>query len=75
VRHSLPYTDLTHLTLDERARFVGDAPLEYSHSLGEQIGGQLATGFVLTHFAEAPHHAGLTAKYMPGYYATRAVKQ
>ncbi len=74
-RHSLPYTDLTHLTPDERARFIGDAPLEYSHSLVEQIGGQLAAGFVLTDFAEAPHHAGLTAKYMPGYYATRAVKQ
>jgi SAM-dependent methyltransferase len=74
VRHSLPYSDLTHMTADERARFVGDGPLEYSHSLAAQIGGQLAAGFVLTAFAEAPHHAGITATYMPGYYATRAVK-
>ncbi len=74
VRHSLPYSDLTHLTADERVRLVGDAPLEYSHTLAEQIGGQLAAGFVLTAFAEAPHHAGLTAKYMPGYFATRAAK-
>lgn len=74
VRHSLPYSDLTHLSADERARFGAEAPLEYSHTLAEQVGGQLAAGFVLTHFAEAPHHAGLTAKYMPGYFATRAVK-
>jgi hypothetical protein len=39
-----------------------------------QIGGQLAAGFVLTHFVEGPHHSDLTAKYMPGYFATRAVK-
>ncbi len=23
---------------------------------------------------EAPHHADATARYMPGYFATRAVK-
>jgi SAM-dependent methyltransferase len=74
VRHTLPYADLTHMTAGERARFVGDGPLEYSHSLGEQIGGQLAAGFVLTAFAEAPHHAGITAQYMSGYFATRAEK-
>jgi hypothetical protein len=56
------------------ARLLGDAPLEYSHTLTEQIGGQIAAGFVLQAFVEAPHHAGLTAKYMSGYFATRAVK-
>ena len=75
VRHALPYSDLTHLSAEERVRLVGaDAPLEYSHSMAEQISGQLEAGFVLTAFAEAPHHAGITAKYMPGYFATRAVK-
>lgn len=75
VRHQLPYSDLTHLSQEEREGLVGpDAPLEYSHTLAEQIGGQLAAGFVLTAFAEAPHHAGITAKYMAGYFATRALK-
>ena len=74
VRHSLPYSDLTHMTVEEREKFVGDGPLEYSHSLTEQIGGQLSAGLVITAFAETPHHAGITAKYMPGYYATRAMK-
>jgi SAM-dependent methyltransferase len=74
VRHKLPYSDLTHMTAEERERFIGDGPLEWSHSLADQIGGQLEAGFVITHFAEAPHHASITAKYMPGYYATRAMK-
>ena len=74
VRYRLPYADLTHLTPEERARFVGDAPLEYSHTLTEQIGGQLAAGFTITAFVEAPHQAAITGKYMPGYFATRAVK-
>jgi SAM-dependent methyltransferase len=75
VRHALPYSDLTHLSAEERARLWGlDAPVEYSHSLTEQIGGQLAAGFVITAFRERPHHAGPTAGYMPGYFATRAYK-
>jgi SAM-dependent methyltransferase len=73
VRHPLPYSDLTHMTEAERTRFVGDAPLEHSHSLAEQIGGQCAAGFVITAFVQAPHHAGITRAYMPGYFATRAV--
>jgi SAM-dependent methyltransferase len=76
VRHALPYSDLTHLTAAERERLWGlDAPVEYSHSLTEQIGGQLEAGFVITGFRERPHHAGLTADYLPGYFATRAIKQ
>ena len=75
VRHALPYSDLTHLSAAERESVFGpDAPLEYSHTLTEQIGGQLAAGFVVTGFRECPHHAGPTAGYLPGYYATRAVK-
>ena len=64
-----------HRARDERARAYGEGgPIEYSHTLTEQIGGQLAAGFVLTHLVEAPHHADATARYMPGYFATRAVK-
>ena len=73
VRHRLPYTTLD-LPDDERLRTYGTGPIEYSHSLTEQIGGQLAAGFTLTHLIEAPHHADATARYLPGYIATRAVK-
>lgn len=74
VRHALPYSDLTHLSDDERAAFGAQEPVEYSHTMTEQIGGQLEAGFVITGFRELPHHASITARYMPGYYATRAVK-
>ncbi len=73
VRHPLPFSTLD-LTDAERLSGYGDGPIEYSHSLTEQIGGQLAAGFRLTHLVEAPHHADATARFMPGYIATRAVK-
>jgi SAM-dependent methyltransferase len=73
VRHKIPFTTLD-LPEDERTRAYGDGPIEYSHTLTEQIGGQLSAGFVLTHLVEAPHHADATARYMPGYIATRAIK-
>jgi SAM-dependent methyltransferase len=74
VRHPLPFSSLD-LSDAERLRTYQDGPIEYSHSLTEQIGGQLAAGFTLTHLFEAPHHAGATAAYMSGYFATRAVKR
>jgi SAM-dependent methyltransferase len=73
VRHRLPFTTLD-LPDTERLGSYGTGPIEYSHSLTEQIGGQLAVGFTLTHLAEAPHHADATARYIPGYLATRAIK-
>jgi SAM-dependent methyltransferase len=73
VRHPLPFTTLD-LPDDERERSYGTGPIEYSHSLTEQIGGQLAAGFVLTHLVEGPHHADATGRYLPGYFATRAIR-
>jgi len=73
VRHRVPFSTLD-LPEAERRRGYGDGPIEYSHTLTGQIGGQFAAGFVLTHLVEAPHQADATARYMPGYFATRAVK-
>ncbi|TCC08386.1 class I SAM-dependent methyltransferase [Kribbella soli] len=75
VRHRLPYSDVTHLEPGERERLFGaDSPLEYSHTLTEQIGGQTAAGFAITGFADAPHQSEVTAGWLPGYFATKAVK-
>jgi len=73
VRHRLPFSS-ADLPEAERHRAYADGPIEYSHTLTEQIGGQLSAGFTLTHLVEAPHHADATAQYMPGYIATRALK-
>jgi SAM-dependent methyltransferase len=73
VSHRLPFSSLD-LSEADRTRSYGSGPIEYSHSLTAQIGGQLAAGFTLTHLSEALHQADITAQYFPAYIATRAVK-
>jgi SAM-dependent methyltransferase len=75
VRHKLPYSDLESITQEERQRNLERGyPLEFSHSLDEQIGGQLAAGFLLTGFFEDRDPTNPLNTYIPGYIATRAVK-
>jgi SAM-dependent methyltransferase len=74
VRHRIPRSTLD-LPTEERERLYGaDGAIEYSHSMTAQLGGQLAAGLRLTHFVEAPHQSDATAAYLPGYFATRAVR-
>jgi len=78
VKYALPYSDLTSLTAAERQRHIETgAPLEFSHTLEDQIGGQLDAGFQLTAFFEDAYgeeENDLLTKYMPTFIATRAVK-
>jgi SAM-dependent methyltransferase len=75
VRHALPYADATHLTAEElEQRRQRLQPLEFSHTLADQIGGQLDAGFVLTAMYEDRHRDSAIARHMPTYFATRAVK-
>lgn len=79
VRHALPYSDLTHLSEAERRalRFDRSEPLDFGHTLEDQIGGQLEAGFVLTGFYEDRHGADAgdrLSEYMASFIATRAVK-
>lgn len=75
VRHALPYSDLTSLSREALNEYVKKGePLEFGHSLDDQIGGQLDAGFVITGFYEDrwPEHP--LDKYVPIFMATRAVK-
>jgi SAM-dependent methyltransferase len=75
VRYTLPYSDLTSPTEDERRSYLeSGSPLEFGHSLDDQIGGQLAAGFLLAGFYEDYDTDGLLCRHMPTYMATRAVK-
>ena len=74
VRHPLPYSDLDYLTDLERQQLDSADMLEFSHTLEDQIGGQLEAGFVLTGFNEAHRENHPVAKYLPSYIATRALK-
>lgn len=53
-----------------------DAGVQFSHSLTEQLGGQLEAGLVLTHLYEdrCAKGDGALRDYVPQFIATRAVK-
>jgi SAM-dependent methyltransferase len=75
VRYPLPYSELTSLTAAERQQLIdGGDPLQFSHTLQEQIGGQLAAGFHLTDMYEDRRAGHPLAAYLPTHLATRAIK-
>jgi SAM-dependent methyltransferase len=78
VKYALPYSDLTSLSPEERQRYLETgAPLEFSHTLEDQIGGQLDAGFVLTGLYEDAYGLGeddLLNDFMSPFIATRALK-
>jgi SAM-dependent methyltransferase len=75
VRYSLPYSDLTSPTEEERQKYLesGD-PLEFGHMLTDQIGGQVDAGFLIAGLYEDYAPDELMAQYMPSFIATRAFK-
>ncbi len=80
VRHELPYSDLTSLSDLQRQRIIIDRkrPLEFGHTLDDQIGGQLDAGFAITGFYEDKFddlELDPISKYIPSFIATRAVKE
>ncbi|MBA4399390.1 MAG: SAM-dependent methyltransferase [Anaerolinea sp.] len=75
VAHSLPYSDVADLPEEKLRKLENDGlPYEWSHSLDEQIGGQLAAGFVLTGLYEDIDPTSVLGKTLPTFIATRAVK-
>jgi SAM-dependent methyltransferase len=73
--NALPYSDLTHLPPDRlQQRIAAGETLDFSHTLADQIGGQLAAGLVITGFYEDRHRAFAPARLLPTYFATRAIK-
>lgn len=78
VKYALPYSDLTSPSAEETRRYIETGtPLEFSHTLEDQIGGQLDAGFVLTDLYEDACPAGegdLLNDFMSPFVATRALK-
>ncbi|MFZ3079280.1 MAG: class I SAM-dependent methyltransferase [Bellilinea sp.] len=75
VTKKLPYADVNDLSPDQLRKLEDEGlPYEWSHSLDEQIGGQLAAGFVLTGLYEDLDPTSVLGKTLPTYIATRAVK-
>ena len=78
VRYRLPYSDLESLSEEGLQAYLAKGwPLEFSHTLDDQIGGQLAAGLLLAGFYEdryPPQEDDLLSEYMPTFFATRAIK-
>jgi SAM-dependent methyltransferase len=75
VRYTLPYADATSRSEEEvRRQMERGEPLEFSHTLEEQIGGQVEAGFLISGFYEDRHRDDPIAAYMPTFVATRAIK-
>jgi SAM-dependent methyltransferase len=75
VVHRIPYSDLDSPTEEERAKLVAEGrPLEFGHTLDDQIGGQLAAGFVLASFYEDIDPESVLGEHIPSYIATRGLK-
>jgi hypothetical protein len=75
VRFSLPYADAKSKSEEEvRRQMERGEPLEFSHTLEEQIGGQTEAGFLISGFYEDRHRDDPIAAHMPTYVATRAIK-
>lgn len=78
-RYAIPYSDLRDLTNDDLHRLVLDPmhPLEFAHTLEDQIAGQLDAGFLLTGFYEDRYPESdrdPLSRYTDSFVATRASK-
>ena len=77
LKYTIPYSDLTSLTDEERRRYTDPGePLTFGHTLEDQIGGQADAGLVITGMYGDRHieKEDLMSKFMPCYHATRAIK-
>lgn len=77
VRFELPFSDLEQLDDDAIERRIRDGEaIEFSHSLDEQIAGQIAAGFTICGFYEDRWSDAATPlnRYMPTSMATLAIK-
>jgi SAM-dependent methyltransferase len=75
VRYAIPYADVSSLESEKRSAYIEKGwPLEFGHSLDDQIGGQIDAGFVLVGFYEDRDPQHLISQYIPTFIATRALK-
>ncbi|MDR2516466.1 MAG: class I SAM-dependent methyltransferase [Spirochaetaceae bacterium] len=73
VRNKLPFNPLKDESLYKKLR-ENDDGIQFSHSLEEQIGGQIRAGFFLKDLYEDYNNTGVLREYAPSYLATLAQK-
>lgn len=71
--NKLPFNPLKDDALFARALQYNEG-VQFSHTMEEQIGGQLKAGLMLTDLYEDRDAGGVLSEYFPQYIATRAVR-
>jgi len=76
VRYKIPYSDLEQLPPDQlKAKIDSGEPLEFAHSLDDQIGGQIAVGFSIEGFFEDISGWDFLDDTISTFIATKAVRR
>ena len=73
VANALPFNPLKDPALMEKLMRDGDG-VQFSHTMEEQVGGQLKAGFLLAGLYEDRDAEGPISRVSPQYIATRAIK-
>lgn len=74
IQNTLPFNPLKNEEQMQQLKDE-DSGIQFSHTMDEQIGGQLEAGFILTHLMEDTNESGnLKEHNIPSFLATRAVK-
>lgn len=75
VRYKIPYSDTESLAPEQLQAYLAEGgPIEFSHTLDEQIGGQIKAGFLIAGFYEDIDPDSVLGEYIPNFIATRAIK-
>jgi hypothetical protein len=79
VRYCIPYSDLANLNDPDVRNVVLEKgePVQFGHTLADQIGGQLEAGLLLAGFYEDRYPnvaADPISRYIDTFIATRAIK-
>ena len=75
VRHKIPYSDYDLPDRERQALIDQEEPLWFGHSLDDQIGGQIAAGFVITGmYEDSWKELNALSDYIDLFIATRATK-
>lgn len=75
VKYAIPFSDLTSTSEEDRQRLIDRGmPMEFGHSLDDQIGGQIDAGFTIAGFYEDRFPGFVLDKHIATFIATRAVK-
>lgn len=71
----MPYDSLKDISKDElQNKIQNRETVVFSHTLTEQIGGQIRAGFAIQDLYEDGDGGGLFDKYMNSYVAVKAMK-